>query len=94
MLRTRKNIKKTKKGQKKRTESDWTRISKDSEKNLRSNKGKRAPTSFHYKHYSQTCVQRSPLGNGKVTVIYRVTAIYRSTLQKNIRQLKFWEVVR
>ena len=22
-----------------------------------------------------------PLGNGKVTVIYRVTAIYRSTLQ-------------
>ena len=30
----------------------------------------------------QTCVQRSPLGNGKVTMIYRVTAIYRSTLQK------------
>ena len=32
--------------------------------------------------YSQTCVQQSSLGNGNVTVIYRVTAIYRSTLQK------------
>ena len=32
--------------------------------------------------YSQTCVQRSTLGNGKVTVIYRVTAIYRSTCRK------------
>ena len=29
-----------------------------------------------------TCVQGSPFDNGKVTVIYRVTAIYRSTLQK------------
>ena len=28
------------------------------------------------------CVQRPPLGNGKVTVTYRGTAIYRSTLQK------------
>ena len=25
-----------------------------------------------------TCVQRSPLGNGKVIVIHMVTAIYRS----------------
>ena len=33
-------------------------------------------------YYSHACVQRPPLGNGKVTVIYRVTAIYRSTLQK------------
>ena len=82
MLRARKNIKRQRKGQKKKAESERTRISKDSEKNLRSNKGKRASTSFHYKHYSQTCVQRSPLGNGKVTVINRVTAIYRSTLQK------------
>ena len=32
---------------------------------------------------------RSPLGNCKVTVIYRVTAIYRSPLQKIIiRKLK------
>ena len=28
------------------------------------------------------CVQRSLLGNGKVTAKHRVTAIYRSTLQK------------
>ena len=27
-------------------------------------------------YYSQTCVLRSPLKNGKVTVIYKVTAIY------------------
>ena len=32
--------------------------------------------------YSRTGVQWSPLGNGNVTIIYRVTAIYRSTLQK------------
>ena len=33
------------------------------------------------------------MGNDKVTMIYRVTAIYRSTLQKNIRQLKmFWKL--
>ena len=32
--------------------------------------------------YNQMCVQRPPLGNGKVTVTYRGTAIYRSTLQK------------
>ena len=25
--------------------------------------------------YCQTCVQRSPLGNGKVTVVFRVTSI-------------------
>lgn len=29
-----------------------------------------------------------PKGYDKVTIIYRVTAIDRSTLQKNIRQLK------
>ena len=28
-----------------------------------------------YLNYSQTCVQLSPLGNGKLTVIYRVTTI-------------------
>ena len=27
-------------------------------------------------YYSQTCVLRLPLGNGKVTFIYKVTAIY------------------
>ena len=32
--------------------------------------------------YSQTCAQRSPLGNSKVTIIWRVTARCRSTLQK------------
>ena len=32
--------------------------------------------------YSQTGVQRSPLRNCKVTIIYRVTALSRSTLQK------------
>ena len=32
--------------------------------------------------HGKTCVQRSPLGNGKVTVIYRVTTVYQSTLQK------------
>ena len=32
--------------------------------------------------HSQTCVQRSLLGNGKVIVRCRMTAIYRSTLQK------------
>ena len=37
MLRARENIKKTKKRPKKKTESERTRISKDSEKNLRSN---------------------------------------------------------
>ena len=37
--------------------------------------------------YTQTCVQRSPLGNSKVT------AIYRSTLQNILGNLKFWEVV-
>ena len=31
---------------------------------------------------SHNCVQRPPLGNCKVTVIYRVAAIYRLTLQK------------
>ena len=31
---------------------------------------------------SHTRVQRPPLRNGKVIVIYMVTAIYRSTLQK------------
>jgi len=34
--------------------------------------------------------EQSPMGNDKVTIIYRVAAIYRSTLQKNIRQLKIW----
>ena len=34
------------------------------------------------KWYSQTCVQWSALGNGKVSVIYSVTDIYISTLQK------------
>ena len=34
----------------------------------------------NFRVYSQTCVQRSPLGNGKVTVIYRVTAIYRAVI--------------
>ena len=33
-------------------------------------------------YYSHTCVQWPPLGNGKVTLVYRVAAIYRSTLQK------------
>ena len=33
--------------------------------------------------YTQTCVQRSPLGNSKVT------AIYRSTLQNILGNLKF-----
>ena len=41
----------------------------------------------------QSCVQRSPLGNGKVAVTYRGTAIYRSTLQKILGNWKFWEVV-
>ena len=27
--------------------------------------------------HSQTCVQRSPLGNGEVTVTYKVVALYR-----------------
>ena len=31
---------------------------------------------------SQTCVQRSPLGNGKVIIIYRVTAIYRAVINR------------
>ena len=29
--------------------------------------------------YCQTCEQRLPVGNGKVAVIYRLTAKYRST---------------
>lgn len=38
--------------------------------------------------YTQTCVQRSPLGNSKVTTIYRLT------LQNILGNLKFWEFVR
>ena len=30
--------------------------------------------------YSQTCIKRSSLGNGQVTVIYRVTAVHRFPL--------------
>ena len=32
--------------------------------------------------------KQSPMGNDKVTIIYRVAAIHRSSLRKNIRQLK------
>ena len=36
----------------------------------------------NFRVYSQTCVQRSLLGNGKVTLLYRVTAIYRAVIQR------------
>ena len=36
----------------------------------------------NFRVYSRTCVQRSALGNGKVTVIYRVTAIYRALIKR------------
>ena len=39
-------------------------------------------TEYPFPLYSQTCVQRSPLGNGMVTVIYRVTAIYRDVIYR------------
>ena len=39
------------------------------------------------KKYSQTCVQRSPLGNGKETIIYRVT----TTIPVNIAEYKATE---
>ena len=32
--------------------------------------------------------KQSPMGNDKVTIIYMVAAIHRSSLRKNIRQLK------
>ena len=38
-------------------------------------------------YYSHACVQRPPLGNGKVTVIYRVKAI-QVNFAENIKQLK------
>ena len=44
--------------------------------------------------YIQACVQRSPLGNGRVTVIYSVTAIYTGQLcrKHNIRQLEIFGI--
>ena len=47
--------------------------------------------SFHKErvNFSQTYVQQPPLRNGKVTVIYRVTAIIiKVNFAENIRQLK------
>ena len=43
---------------------------------------------------SNLCVQRSPLGNGNVTVIYRMTAIYKGQLCRNhnIRQLEIFGI--
>ena len=46
---------------------------------------------FHTENYNQTCVQRSPLENGKLNVLYRVTTIIiytRVNFAENIRQLK------
>jgi len=38
----------------------------------------------------QTCAQQSPLGNGKVTIIYKVTTMYtvQVNFAENLRQLK------
>ena len=39
------------------------------------------------KKYSQTCVQRSPLGNGKETIIYRVTTTIPVNIAENLGKL-------
>ena len=44
-------------------------------------------TNLPKKKYSQTCVQRSPLGNGKETIIYRVT----TAIPVNIAEYKATE---
>ena len=48
----------------------------------------------NFRVYSQTCVQRSPLGNGKVTVIYRVTPytgpLYRGLTISSKALFLFW----
>ena len=47
------------------------------------------PSPFHHRQYGQTFAQRSPLGNGKVSVTYRVTAILKQVnCAENITQLK------
>ena len=47
------------------------------------------PSPFPHRQYSQTFAQRSLLGNGKASVIYRVTAILKQVnCAENITQLK------
>ena len=47
-----------------------------------------------WKQHSQTCVQWSPLGNGKVTVMQGGRYTKGNFAQKVRDNWKFWEVVR